>query len=117
MARADRLARIDADRIAHETDYRAALIAALETTAKGRWGLFGHQGKKGETSASVATVAALISLGETIDDLRATLGLEPFALHAAFVAARGPVRSDAVGEPKQAQAWLDRLNQQKTETL
>jgi len=112
MARADRLARIDADRIEHETDYRAALIAALQTTAKGRWGLFGHQGKKGETPASVATVTALIELGKTIDDLRDTLGMEPFALHADFVAARGPVRSDAVGEPKQAQAWLARLEQE-----
>lgn len=117
MARADRLARIDADRIGYETDYRAALIAALETTAKGRWGLFGHQGKKGETPAVLATIATLTELGETIDALRETLGLEPFALHAEFVAARGPVRSDAVGEPKQAQAWLARLTRESTGEL
>ena len=116
MARADRLARIDADRISYEADYRTALITALQATAKGRWGLFGHQGKKGETAASVATVTALIELGETIDALRETLGLDPYALHAEFIAARGPVRSDAVGEPKQALAWLARLDNEKTET-
>lgn len=115
MARADRLARIDADRIAYELDYRAALIAALQTTAKGRWGLFGHQGKKSETPAVTVTITALLELGETIDDLRDTLGMAPFTLHAEFVAARGPVRSDAVGEPKQAQAWLDRIARETVE--
>ena len=43
--------------------------------------------------------------------LRERLGLEPFALHREFLAARGKPRSpSAVGEPKQAKAWLERLS-------
>ena len=41
--------------------------------------------------------------------MRDTLGLEPFDLHPAFLAARGKPAADAVGEPKQAKAWLERL--------
>jgi len=41
--------------------------------------------------------------------LRAQLFMEPFALHAEFLASRGPVPATAPGEPKQAQAWLERL--------
>jgi len=40
------------------------------------------------------------------------LSIEPFALHQEFLAARGPVKAHAVGEPKQAQAWLDRLEKE-----
>jgi len=41
--------------------------------------------------------------------MRDDLGLTPFALHEEFEASRGPVSSNAPGEPKQARAWLDRL--------
>jgi hypothetical protein len=51
-------------------------------------------------------------MADEIDDLRDQLDMEPFALHREFLAARGPVQSDAVGEPKQAQAWLERLNRE-----
>ena len=54
-------------------------------------------------------MAELIELGEQIDAMRAALGLEPFALLAEFQASRGPVPSNAPGEPKQAKAWLERL--------
>ena len=54
-------------------------------------------------------IANLTDLGEAIDDARDQLGMEPFALHQEFLAARGPVSPQAVGEPKQAQAWLARL--------
>ncbi len=37
--------------------------------------------------------------------------MEPFALHGEFIADRGPVKSSAVGEPKQARAWLERLGE------
>lgn len=56
-------------------------------------------------------VDALNELADEIDDLREQLDMECFALHQEFLAARGPVRADAVGEPKQAQAWLERLKQ------
>jgi hypothetical protein len=41
--------------------------------------------------------------------MRDRLLMEPFALHREFFAARGPVTASAVGEAKQAKAWLDRL--------
>lgn len=109
MARADRLERLDARRAILESDYRDALIAALKVTAAGKWGLFGHQKDRQIEAAAAPTIAALTELGEEIDAVRETLFMEPFALHAEFLASRGPVKSTAVGEPKQARAWLERL--------
>ena len=109
MAKADRLERLDVRREELELAYREALIAALQTTASGKWGLFDHQKDKAARAKAAPIVADLCDTADEIDDLRATLGLEPFALHRDFMAARGPVSSDAVGEPKQARAWLDRL--------
>ncbi len=43
MAKGDRLARLDAHREEMEGEYREALIAALRTTAAGKWGLFDHR--------------------------------------------------------------------------
>lgn len=109
MARADRLERLDNQRIALEADYRAALIAALQHTAEGHWGLFDHGEDRHIRAAIAPVVADLTETAETIDALREKLDMEPFALHAEFLAARGPVKSSAVGEPKQARAWLVRL--------
>jgi hypothetical protein len=109
MAKGDRLARLDAQREEMETDYRAALIAALRTTAAGKWGLFDHRKDKAARAAAAPVVAQLTEMGDDIDKARAQLGLPSFALHAEFLAARGPVGPAAVGEPKQAQAWLDHL--------
>ncbi|WP_395392620.1 hypothetical protein WBP07_16215 [Novosphingobium sp. BL-8A] len=109
MARADRLERMDNRRADLETDYRAALVEALKATAAGQWGLFGHTQDKQHKAKAAPTLSALTEMAEEIDDLRDQLDMEPFALHREFLAARGPVQSHAVGEPKQAQAWLDRL--------
>ncbi len=109
MAKADRLERLDAQRAILEEDYREALVAALRVTAAGKWGLFGHQKDKHIEAAAAPTIAALTELGEEIDAMRETLFMEPYALHAEFLASRGPVKATAVGEPKQARAWLDRL--------
>lgn len=109
MAKGDRLARLDAQREDMEGDYREALIAALRTTAAGKWGLFDHRKDRVARTAAAPIVAQLTEIGDAIDAARALLGLPPFALHAEFLAARGPVGPEAVGEPKQAQAWLDRL--------
>ena len=108
MARADRLERLDAQRVELEAEYRDGLIEALKSCAAGSWGLFGHQSQS-KAFKPPAAVAALIELGEAIDAMRERLLLEPFALHGEFLASRGPVRAEAPGEPKQAQAWLDRL--------
>lgn len=109
MARADRLERLDIRRADLETEYRAALVAALRATAAGAWGLFDHSRDKNHRAKIASVIENLTELAETIDDLRDQLSMEPFALHAEFLAARGPVKSHAVGEPKQAQAWLDRM--------
>ncbi len=92
-----------------ENDYRDTLIAALRTTAAGKWGLFDHRRDKVARAAAAPTVARLTEMGEAIDAAREQLGLPPFDLHAEFLASRGPVGPEAVGEPNQARAWLDRL--------
>jgi len=110
MAKADRLARLDDGRNELEAEYRAVLIAALERTAGGVWGLFDHQQDRHARAKAAPVVEALNDLAEEIGEARERLGLEPFDLHREFVAARGKPRSpSAVGEPKQAKAWLERL--------
>jgi hypothetical protein len=54
-------------------------------------------------------IDALRELGEAIDAIRGQLMLEPFTLHRDFFDARGRVAPSAVGEPRQAKQWLDRL--------
>ena len=110
MARGDRLAKLDERRVELEAEYRAALLAALRETAAGRWGLFGHGKDKWTIANAAPVVESLTEMGEAIDGMRETLGIAPFALHADFVASRGAVKSHAAGEPKQAQAWLARLD-------
>ena len=110
MAKADRLERLDTRREELEGEYRDALVAALRVTAGGRWGLFGHLKDKAAIARTAPTIAALAELADEIDAMRDTLGLEPFALHREFMAARGPAAADAVGEPKQALAWLERMD-------
>jgi len=110
MARADRLERLDARRTALEAEYREALVAALQTCAAGSWGLFDHQSDRHARARWEPAVTGLCDLGAEIDAMRETLGIEPFALHAEFEAARGPVAATAPGEPKQARAWLERLD-------
>lgn len=109
MAKADRLERLDMRRIALEAAYRAALVAALRRVAGGSWGLFGHNKDKAADAAFAPAIEELIEMGEEIDMMRDRLAMEAFGLHAEFLAARGPVSPSAVGEPKQARAWLERL--------
>lgn len=109
MARADRLERLDAQRQYLEVEYRETLEAALQNTAAGHWGLFDHRQDRIERAAIAPVIETLEELGERLDDIRETLFMEPFALHHDFMATRGPVKSSAVGEPKQARAWLERL--------
>jgi len=109
MAKADRLAKMDVRRLELEAEYRAALIAALQVTAGGKWGLFDHNGDRWTRAAIQPVIDNLAEIGEAIDKLREQLGLSEFELQQRFLAARGPVGADAVGEPKQARAWLDTL--------
>jgi hypothetical protein len=109
MAKADRLERLDVRRADLEADYAAALEDALRVTAAGKWGLFDHNKDRAARAAIAPVIAHLAELGEEIDKMREQLLMQPFELQQQFLAARGPVASQAVGEPKQAQAWLDRL--------
>lgn len=109
MARADRLERLDSQRSALELEYRECLIAALRQTAAGSWGLFGHNEHLARHHAPPAEVSQLCDMGDEVNVMRERLDMAPFALHEEFLASRGRVKPDAVGEPKQAQAWLDRL--------
>ncbi len=109
MAKIDRLERIDQRRVDAEGEYRATLIAALERTAAGKPGLFNRRADKREREAVAGVIEELRELGAAIDSYRAQLMIEPFALHRAFFDARGPVAPSAVGEPRQAKEWLERL--------
>ena len=109
MARIDRLERLDQRRADLEVEYREMLIAALERTAAGKPGLFNHRADKRERAAVAPAIDELRELGDAIDGLRAQLMIEPFALHRDFFDARGPVAPSAVGEPRQAKLWLERL--------
>jgi hypothetical protein len=109
MARADRLERMDARRTNLETDYTAALVEALQKTAAGSWGLFDHQKDRSARARTAPILAELNDMAQAIDGIREDLGMEPFALHQQFLASRGAVASSAVGEPKQARAWLDQM--------
>lgn len=99
-----------------EADYHALFLAALTRCAAGQWGLFEHNWKdRAQRAAFADDVATLDELADAINAMRATLFIEPFDLHREFLAARGPVSSSAVGEPKQAQAWLNRMQAAATD--
>lgn len=84
-------------------------MAALQTTAAGRWGLFDHNADRRMRAGIAPVVDNLNEIGHAVDEARAQLGMPPFELHQQFLASRGPVGPQAPGEPKQAKAWLDRL--------
>jgi hypothetical protein len=109
MAKAQRLERLDIRRSELEIEYRDALIAALRKAAAGSWGLFAHVDERSTRANWQPIVTDLCDRGSEIDRMREQLSMEPFELHREFEESRGPVSSNAPGEPKQAQAWLDRL--------
>jgi len=111
MAKIDRLERLEQRRADLEDEYRATLTAALERTAAGKPGLFNHRADKRERAAVAPVIDELRSLGDAIDGIRDQLMVEPFALHRDFFDARGPVAPSAVGEPRQAKQWLERLTE------
>lgn len=100
---------MDIRRAELEAEYGTTLLAALATCAAGSWGLFDHKPDRAARARVAPVIAELGALADAIDSLRSALGLDPFTLHQNFSAARGPVASNQPGEPKQAQAWLDRM--------
>ena len=91
-----------------ESLYAVILTKALTACATGEWGLFGHN-EHLRADDSPPQLAELRDLAKTINRQRARIGEGPFPLHEEFEAARGRADANALGEPKQAQAWLDRL--------
>jgi hypothetical protein len=106
MAKADRMNRLDSNRLDLEADYTAAFTDALNVAASGKWGLFDHNKDRAARAAIAPVIENLAEMGRAIDKMRDQLSMPPFELQRQFLAARGPVDSQAVGEPKQAQAWL-----------
>ncbi|MEN2785159.1 hypothetical protein ACFOKI_13960 [Sphingomonas qilianensis] len=115
MAKAARLEQTDLRRAELETEYLGILTAALETCAAGRWGLFGHRPDKQSIAKFAPLIDELDDLAAAIDKLRDQLDVAPFTLHSDFIAARGVASPSAVGEPKQAKAWLERLAKEAAE--
>lgn len=113
MVKADRLARLDHRRLELEAEYAAALIRALHTTASGKWGLFDHNGDRWSRAAVAPVVDSLNAVSQAINEVRERLAMPSYELHQEFLASRGPVGAQAVGEPEQAQVWLDRLAGEK----
>lgn len=109
MAKADRLEKLDERRVELEEAYRATLVDALRTVARGKSGLFGHGKDRAARAAYAPVIAELDETAAAIDAIRARFGMDPFALHPEFLASRGPVGPNAPGEPKQALAWLQKL--------
>lgn len=109
MAKADRLERLDARRLELEAAYLTELTAALRVAAAGKWGLFDHRADRTTRAAIAPVIDSLAEIGDEIDAARAQLGLSLFELQQQFLASRGKPSPQAPGEPKQAQAWLDRL--------
>jgi hypothetical protein len=110
MAKADRFEQLDSRRLDLEADYREQLVAALQVTAAGKWGLFDHNGDRRTRALIAPVIDSLTETAAAIDKIRGQLALPTFELHRQFLQSRGAVKSHAVGEPKQAQAWLDRLS-------
>jgi methylphosphotriester-DNA--protein-cysteine methyltransferase len=106
MARADRLERMENLRLDLETEYRAALIAALEAAPRG---LLDPSQDKATLAKVTPVLEALEEQADAIDELRDKLGLEEFALHRDFLARRKPAKAHEVGEAKQIRAWLEQL--------
>jgi hypothetical protein len=109
MAKVDRIERMDVRRAELEAHYTEAFITALQMTAAGVWGLFDHKPDRWARAKIAPIIENLSEMSQTIDGIRTQLGMEPFGLHREFLASRGPVASNAVGEPKQARAWLEKL--------
>jgi len=109
MAKIDRLERLDRRRAEQEAEYRELLSGALTQAAAGKAGLFNRRADKRERAAAAPLIDALRELGDEIDDLRRQLMIERFALHQQFFDARGRASPSAVGEPRQAAEWLERL--------
>lgn len=105
MSKAERLSQ-QIDRL--EAEYLSQLRDALQKCAEGEWGMFGQNEHLGNSQSS-GTLLKLRDTAAIINALRQRLGEPSYALHDEFEAARGRGDSNQLGEPRLAQAWLERL--------
>lgn len=116
MASKRRLASRERDVQLAEAAYEERLLSALRVCAAGSWGLFGaNDAVEATQSGKYATPHSawtdLSERAEEINDLRASLGLEPFALHGRLLEyRRQAIDPNALGEPRLAQRFIDELS-------
>ena len=108
MSRASRRAKAEGELEHLEARFRERLIAALRACRAGQWGLFGQNAL--DRTVVPADVAALLALGDEIDELRSSLGYpDGHALLARLKFYRRLRTASAPGEPRLAQQFLDEL--------
>lgn len=109
-----KIANLERDLEIAEAGYREQLIAALQRTAAGHWGLLGSN--QITEAPDRAAAVELLALGEHIKDIRARLGItDAFELHEDFIAWRRRSREPhALGEPKLAEHFLEKLRAENT---
>lgn len=117
VSREARIQRDERSLVAMQRAYVTILRAELVACANGRWGLFGHNDDAIRASSAIGAVrllrsrgaAELLERGTEIEELRAYLGREPYALHQRYLELRAIRHSNAPGEPKLARILLAEL--------
>lgn len=119
MSRETRRVKLEEDLERLQSTFKTQLLEALRVCAAGQWGLFGQNDETlktafGSNHRYISQDAQdLLSLGDKIADLRAQLGYtDSYALYERFLAVRNDRESNALGESKRAQRFLDELASQ-----
>ena len=112
--KAQRLGKLEQQRQSLERDFRDAQVEALKGCAGGRWCLF--ERNKGLLPAHLEarylpeSVARMDDLGEQVAQARVSLGYTELPeLVRLRELRRAAHAGNALGEPRQAQVWLDEI--------
>jgi len=112
--KAQRFEKLEQQRQSLERDFHDALVEALKECAGGRWGLF--ERNKGRLSAHLETrylpksVERVDDLGEQVAHARVSLGYTELPELVRLRELRRVAHAgNALGEPSQAQVWLDEI--------
>ena len=113
MSKLGRIEKLKLEREGLESDYRSALIDALQDCLAGRYGLFKQNSERLppvlEKRMTPQSVKELERIGEELDRLNATLGLGDFGLQKRLSEYRNLAGANAPGEPKLAHQFLEEL--------
>jgi len=120
--KAQRLEKLEQQRQSLERDFHHALVEALRECANGRWGLF--ERNKGLLPAHLERrslpdwVTKVNDLGEQVTTVRISLGYEELpALVRLDALRRVPNAGNAIGEQRQAQTWLEEIENEPSLSL